>query len=38
VTVMVLTGVTSKSEALAYKGKLKPDLILKSVCELEKYY
>ncbi len=37
-TIMVLTGVTSKKEALKYKGKARPDLILKSVCDLKKYY
>lgn len=37
-TVMVLTGVTSKKETLKYKGRARPDMILKSVCDLEKYF
>ncbi|MFH1074577.1 MAG: phosphoglycolate/pyridoxal phosphate family phosphatase [Candidatus Firestonebacteria bacterium] len=37
-TVMVLTGVTSKKEAEKYKGKDKPDYIIKSVCELKKLF
>jgi len=35
-TVMVLTGVTSKNEALKYKGREKPDYIINSVRELLK--
>ena len=37
-TIMVLTGVTSKKEALSFKGKDKPDKIFRSVKDLLKYY
>ena len=37
-TVMVLTGVTSKSEAYKYKGKAKPDYIINSFCDLGKLF